>query len=372
MSGKFVDILFSWVITLRWKWIILWFLVFFAGSWWATYYFDPTCKVASPSVFWWYFITTIIRAGYPEYFPTGLGSRITLILMFFIGGVFLIVPICKAASMVFEHSQRRKKGLAMLNVKNHAVLLGYRAGETETIVEQLLADHLHRKKFSSVVICSKKITEAPPQLAGNPLVSFVQGDTASDDVIERACVKDACLVLVTGHEDARTMAVCLAINNVVRKDAHVVAYIEDRKNAALLHKLNPSIECVMSLRPMLIAQAAVNPGSSEVIRDLVDLKGIQTIFRINVPDWVPAMDYWVASKIMRHCYDAIPFALANDHSPDSPLMADPQPKTIVKGGMAIFYIGKGRVDKDIDWSMFKAGIRIEGLPDDVAPEVQES
>ncbi len=354
MSGKFIDILFSFVITLRWRWVVLCFLLFFAGSWWATDYFEPACKVTSPDVFWWYFTTTILRGGYADYTPITAGARIVSLLTFFLGGVFFIVPICKISSSIFEHIQRRKKGAARLNMKNHIVLLGYRKGETEEIIKQILADY-QTTRPSSIVLCTRNLAETP--YPGHSLISFVQGDTASDDVLERACVKDANKVVISGHEDARTMAICLAVNAIASKDAHIVAYVEDKANARFLRKINRNIECVTSLRTMLIAQAVMNPGSSSVLHSLADLASPPTVFKIGIPEDVPAMPFSAVMDNLLHQYDVIPIAVGYADTPD--VHFRPDAKSEVKGGMSLYYIGENRIDGIIRWDTFRDPLIIE-------------
>jgi voltage-gated potassium channel len=354
MNPKFFDLLFSIVIRLHWRYIAYGILFGFIGSWELSAYYDPTSSIIQPREYWWYFINSVLRGGYSGYTPDNTGARLVALITSIFVSIFVLAMLTKIVAATYEHTQRRKKGVAMLKLTDHIVFLGYRPGETEAIIAQILADY-QATRPNAIVLCTKKLSESP--YPGDATVFFVQGDTASDEVLERACVKDARKIVVSGHEDARTMAVCLAVNDVLvkakRTDAHITAHIEDRKNERFLYKINPDIECVMSLRPMLIAQAVVNSGISALIRELVDLNSEPSLYRINIPDEVPELPFLIVSNILLSLYKAIPIAVGSNHSPHPKVEHLPNETTTVRGGMCLFYKSRFRIDGVIDWNAFE-------------------
>lgn len=352
MSGKFIDLLYNIAIQLRWKYLILLFLVSFFGGWAATSYFEPTADIVSPKVYWWYFLKTVLGGGYSGYSPETIGSRVVSLLSSFCGGLFFIATLCKSTVIVHENLQKKKKGLVQLKMKDHIVLLGYRPGETGQLISQLRADHLVE---TPIVLASKHLTENP--FPGK--VEFVFGDTASDDVMARSRVDQARVIVISGHADERALAVAIAANSYARKDVHIVAYLDNFTNAKLLRKLNPQIECVTSLRAPLLAQAVINPGASMIFKELVSLDDPGTAFRIDVPSSVLPIPFSQVLAILHHEYRAIVIGFTENHSCESKYVLNPQADAIIVGGMSLFYIAEHRIDRQVDWRILDP-IPVEG------------
>lgn len=353
MSSKFIDILFSIVMKLKWRYLLVLFVFFFFGSWGLMCYFEPHSTVVKPSIYWWYFVTDVLRGGYSGYTPTSVGGRLVSLFSFFGGGICFVATITKTAGYIYEHSQRHKKGVAHLNLKKHIVLLGYREGESDMLINQLIADPLKRP---TIVLCSRRLKENP--FPG--MVEFVQGDTASEDALERSCISRADVVVINGHStDERTMVVTVAANAIAPKGAHIVVYLESAENCRFFGLINPKIECVTSLRPMLLAQAVLNPGSTRIIGHLVNLQDPGNNYRIDVPDEVPEITFHLLLATFNLEYKAIVVGYAESHACDAPVHLNPKPDTRIKGGMSIFYIADHPVDKIVDWSILE-NVPMEG------------
>jgi voltage-gated potassium channel len=347
MSGKFIDVLYSIVIQFRWKYIALFFLVFFIGSWAAVHFFEPDAEITSPSVYWWYFINNVLRSGYSGYNPQTLGGRIVSIFSFFGGGIFFVATLCKLTATMYERMQKRKKGLSVLNLKDHIVILGYRAGESDQLVRELTADHLKRMP---IVLCSRHLDENP--LPG--MVEFIKGDTASDDVFRRSCASQASVIVINGHTDERTRDIVTVATYSTRqagRSAHIVAHVEKVESIRYIRMINPSVECVTSLRPMLIAQAVFNPDATALLRELVSFTDPGTNFRIDIPAGTPSIPFWRMIQAFHLNYRAIPVAYTDSHSREAKVYLNPKPDQLVGGGMSLFYIAEHRVDRIIDWEM---------------------
>src|SRR5437870_2658917 len=106
MTSKFIDIIFSVVMKLRWRYLLLLFLVFFFGSWWLMHCFEPNSPVVKPKIYWWYFVTDVMRGGYSGYTPLSIGGRLVSLFSFFGGGICFVASITKIFGYIFEHSQR--------------------------------------------------------------------------------------------------------------------------------------------------------------------------------------------------------------------------------------------------------------------------
>lgn len=357
MQGKLLEIIFGLLIKLKWKYLIGSFVVVFFGTWWATRYFDPGDPVGSVRLYWWYFANNVFRGTYSGYNPTQTGAQVIWLFTQIATNLFAVALGFKILVFIVDFIQRKRRGKALIKMTDHIVFLGYRKGETEGIITQLLAD-FQSTKAKKVVLCTKHLQETP--YPDDPNIEFVSGDTSSDAVLAQANVKAARTIVITGHEDARTMAVCLAVNHVLvkanRTDAHIVAYIDNKDNERFILKINPNIECVTSLRTMLIAQAVVNSGISPIIREVVDLDKRPSLFRVNIPEFVPRVSFAIVMDILLNVYKAIPIGIANDHSPHAPQLTLPSADSVIKGGMAIFYVSEYRIEGNIDWSLFEKAL----------------
>ena len=343
MQGKFIDVVYSLVINLKWRYLVILFLTSFFGGWVAVEHFEPHASIVSPSVYWWYFVNDVMRGGYSGYSPTTIGGHLTALVSFFGGGLFFISTMCKSLAVVHEKFQTKKKGLVRLKMKDHIVLLGYRPRETGDLVRQLVSDHIGNH---SIVLVTRHVTENP--FPG--MVEFVQGDTSEDEVLERACVSTAKTIVISGHElDERTVAVTIVANSKARKDAHIVVYLEKHEYARFIKAVNPHIECVTSLRSSLIAQATLNPGSTQLIRELVSINHPGTNFRINIPDFVQPIPFGQVLAIFNGEYRAIAIGYTTDQSCESAPILNPSADAMLRGGMSLFYIAEHRIDEVVDW-----------------------
>lgn len=357
MSGKWIDQLYNIVIQFRWKYIVIFFILFFGGSWWLTDFVEPHTELTKPAIYWWYFLNNVLRGGDSGFNPSSLGGRIVSMVSFFCGGIFFIATLCKATAVMYEHSQKRKKGLARMKAKNHIVILGYRKGETEGLVTQLMAENVIRKK--TIVMCSRHLEDNP--LPG--LVTFIKGDTASEDVMVNACVADADVIVISGHTDERSITIAIVAHRKNPK-AHIVVYLEDRENYRFLALISQRIECVTSLRTMLIAQAVLNPGVTPLIREMVSLDDPGTIYRINIPSEVPPIRFHELCSIMQTNYRSIVTGYSRTCSTDDQPLLNPDPYEMISGGMSLFYISEQRMDGKIDWSLFRSPPSLVEFMDD--------
>lgn len=374
MQGKLLEIIFGLLIKLKWKYLIGSFVLVFFGTWWATRYFDPGDPVGSVQLYWWYFANNVFRGSYSGYNPVHTGAQVVWLITSIVTNLFAVALGFKVLVFALDFTQRKRRGKALIKMNDHIVFLGYRKGETEGIITQLIAD-FQSTKAKKIVLCTRHLQETP--YPDDPNIEFVSGDTSSDAVLAQANVKAARTIVITGHEDARTMAVCLAVNDVLvkakRTDAHIVAYIENKENERFLHKINQDIECVTSLRTMLIAQAVVNSGISPIIREVVDLDKKPSFFRVNIPAFVPEISFGAVMDILLSVYKAIPVGIARDHSPHAQQLTLPSADTMIKGGMAVFYVSEYRIEGNIDWSLFEKALFV-GVDAVTAktPEVRES
>jgi voltage-gated potassium channel len=198
-----------------------------------------------------------------------------LVMLFGIGTLALMVG--RVAEKVYEARRRSMKGEMRLKLSGHIAILGYRPGETEQLVEEILADKVCQER--DIVLCANSVDENP--MPDN--VKFVKGEITSEETLARACVVDAWRIVVHGREDSQTITGVLAALSVNRT-AHIVAIINDPTNEVHVRRIDPRVECVLPVQVALTVQALQDPGATKVIHPLLSNKRGDVLFKIDIPE----------------------------------------------------------------------------------------
>lgn len=235
--------------------------------------------------------------------------------------------------------------MAQFNLEDHIVLLGYAKDDTEELVEQIRADSTRNW---TIVLCSKRVDE-------NPMpdeVLFVHGDNTDDDVLKRACVETASVIVIYGHTDERTTFVALAIHGCIRKDARIIAHVTDRKSCRGLKQVDPRIHCITSLRMPLIGQEVTNPGATDLIRNIVSHLEPATNYRIETPVDLPGgLTYMDIFLFFKNEYDATLIGIGSDCGSDPKITLNPPAALTIVSGMSLFYLADRRINSEIEWQL---------------------
>jgi|ERR1035437_185821 voltage-gated potassium channel len=187
----------------------------FLLTWQLMRIFEPNAPIVSIKVFWSYFLVTSIAPGLTGYVPTSMWGKLTAELIYICGAAALTAIAVKIIYAAREIETKKLKGLVKMNCSNHVIVLGYREGDTEAIITEILVGNPTAK----IVLCSMRIKENPmPEK-----IDFVYGDNTADDTLDRACIGEAKKILIYGHTDDRAIAVAIAVKCRASKDAHVTS-----------------------------------------------------------------------------------------------------------------------------------------------------
>lgn len=347
MQSIFFAMLFNEVVKMKWWKLLFLFLLFFVGAWSLLCYIEPLNPMIESSIFWWYFTNNVLRGVESGYAPVTLAGRIVCFVCYAIGGLLFLVILAKIYRGTKEYSERKKKGLMQLNLKGHIVLLGYQENQSKLVIQQTQAGKPGAQK---IVLCSRHLQENP----WPDLVDFVAGNTASEDVMVKACVKDAAVVAIHGHTDERALAIAVMANAYAGPQTHILVYLENEGNKILVEKVNPRITPVTSLRTMLIAQEIINPGSSGFLRSLASFEDPCTLYRLNIPHSFVGMKFGDLHIVLYEKYGIVLTASADSWDHSAKLSYGRDKTLMVRGGMSVFYISDGPPEDTIDWDSLEA------------------
>jgi voltage-gated potassium channel len=183
----------------------------------------------------------------------------------------------------------------------------------------------------------------------NPLPEqalFVQAaNLSAPEAIRHAGVPQADLVIVLGQDDNESLTAALAVGAVYSR--HLVVYFEQASFAVLLRQHCPNAEAVISLSVENTVRTAQDPGSSQVVSQLLSNLDGQTQYRLQVPKDQATVAYGVLFQLFKDQHDATLLGLEDA---TGKVILNPTSATPVPGGTSLFFMAAMRLcSEQIIW-----------------------
>lgn len=303
---------------------------------------------------WWFFVTAT-TVGYGDIVPVTVPGQIVAIFdMIF--GIGLMATIIGAGTDKFiERRKLRVRGLRQLKLKNHIVVLGGGAKKkVDKLIREIRNDHLYCK--TDIVICSDAYDENP----FSEDIEFVRGAIGSEDVMERACVKEAGFIIIYGYTDEETILTTLAVDELNRA-AFTSVYIRDRTNIRHIERINkarvahrfidgrhyPRIRVITRLNDLMLAREIANPDLSAALLLLMDTTSGSTFYSIQA--W-PGLDKHISIPRVRQMLratDAHALLVGLKREEDGSIVMNPAEDVDVCPNDILFVIAQHR--PVVDW-----------------------
>jgi voltage-gated potassium channel len=320
----------------------------FASSWGLIWLVERS-GLTEPDVFWYYYLVTATTVGYGDFAPTTAFGRVVAVLWVMPGGIALFTAaIAKGAQAVAESWRRNMRGSGDFSkLDNHIILIGWRGERSERLLDQL-ADAID-DVTPKIVIVSDKATQNPaPDRA-----QFIRAETLSDkNAFTRAGIRTANAAVVMALSDADALAGSLAAA-ALAPDLRLVVYFEDERMAELLKAHCPMAETVPSLSIELLARAARDSGSAELMYKLASSQLGPTEYSMLLPESTPIVRYGEAFLALKQKHNATLLGLRPKNTQTSILNPDWTAK--IQPGDRIYYVGETRLQSDeIDWRAIEA------------------
>ncbi|RVU29388.1 MULTISPECIES: ion channel [Neptunomonas] len=229
----------------------------------------------APNTFFYWLVTTASTVGYGDLSPgSDLGRFFAYIWVIPAGINIFALLVTRLGFAVWERLLRGKKGLRMLNVSDHILIIGWNDQRTLRFIDMLRAKGASDDR--AIVLCVKAEVENP--LPGR--IEFVRVESFIDpEQMKRACVAAANTIVIDTDADDVTVTTALFCKSV-SPDSHKVAYLQDESAAGILRVHCPNIEIVPSVSVEMLAKTAVDPGSSALHKQLLDTTEGQTQYRV--------------------------------------------------------------------------------------------
>ncbi|TDO06886.1 MULTISPECIES: potassium channel protein [Halomonas] len=338
---RFGAVLIRGVADMGWGVLGLLLVAYLLLAWLGLTLTGETALIDSPTTFLYYMIVTISTVGYGDYSPVTEGGQLMVVFFIVPVGIGLFATLLgKASALVISQFTRRLNGEQSIVQKDHIVIVGFNA-YTESLVGQVREE---ARPGQVVALCVD--ANAPTR---NPFleqgVEYFRAASLSDETLyERASARDASLVVVDVEDDSETNLVCMHLSALVDQRCRITAYVKNQMVGRLLETHCPKVNVIPSLHQKMLVKAALDPGSEEVMRLLVDADQAQTQYstRLAGPS-LPLSVERVSRRLRRQCRASL-IAIRQAAQPHPVL--NPDDELLLAAGDEVFYIAGRRIPSD--------------------------
>lgn len=310
-------------------------LFVFGTSWLAMALVEPASnELTRPRNYWWWFLVTSATVGYGDFYPESSGGHIVGAYVIVGGIIALTVLFTALATEIQAAKGKRMKGLVDVELSGHVVMLGYTPGRTEGIVDELCIED----RFDVVLGGWDDVSEHP--MPERERVHFVRGDLTSANVLTRAGVDRAAVVVIDGHDDNETLTMAVAVDHLNPR-VHLVAALRDIDRCEHLRYVNAGVQCVQWHSPKMLAEEALDPGISQVYAELLTGAGAGNTYSASLPARLAGRSFGECQTEFGRRFGATVLAVREDGTLHvSPAWDEPVP-----AGSVVYYVAASRIDE---------------------------
>jgi voltage-gated potassium channel len=339
---KIKKILVKHFMELRWHGVLLAIALYFTVSWALLWLSNEQALIADTNFIYWV-VVTASTVGYGDLSPTTTAGRYIVALFIIPFGLGLFgLAIGRIASFASFQWRRGIRGLKKLDYNDHILVIGWNEGRTLQLLKLLLREGDYHSTRQQIALCVRADIENPmPDRVG-----FVKvASFSSDEDMSRAALERAGCIIIDNPEDDVTMTTTLYCTSK-NPTAHIIAYFQDDKLVSLLKQHCPNVECMPSVAVEMMAKSAVDPGSSALHHQLLNVDKGMTQYSVKYTgrETLPVRSFFTLFKETYH-------ATLIGISIDGDMIVNPSLETIVKPDSIFFYIADERINS-IDWEAF--------------------
>ena len=285
-------------------------------------------------------VTTISTVGFREIHELGTRGRLFTVVLIVVGVGFAFYTLTGLAEDLFEHHftrwGRQRMERRIKTHERHIVLCGY--GRVGVTVGSFIET---QSPVVVVDVDEERCTEATD--AGHPTVL---GDATEDDVLERAGIRKAAILVVCLQSDADAISTVLSAR-VLNPELRIVARANSASSEAKLaragvdHVVNP-----LQLGASRLATFALQPAVADFM-DVVSAEG-PLEFRLEellMPERSPLEGVNLATARIRETTGALLLAL---REPGGAFQSNPGGNTVLRAGDTLIAIGTGAQLESLD------------------------
>jgi len=254
------------------------------------------------SIFW---ALTSLTGNGDSGFATGPVGGIIYIVLIFIGVAMLALVTAVIIGVIIDFLLKEGQGLGASGFRNHIVICGWNPTAREAI-DELRSDTYKRK-----VVLIHDAERNPAE----KLAYYVRGDPTSAEDLDRADITEAEAALVfpsnpSNEADMRSILTVMAIESIAPGVRTVVEVNNPRHVEHFKRAHADEIVVTPRLASHLVARAALYPGLSDLVTDMVSGGMGSELYRVQLPDDYQGLAIDEVSRLFRDDHHATLIAIS--------------------------------------------------------------
>jgi voltage-gated potassium channel len=265
-------------------------------------------KITFGNALWWS-IVTLTTVGYGDISPSTLAGRTIAVIDMFVGIGVLAAFSGTLASILVERNIKEDQGMSAYKFEDHIILCewNYRA---RVILKELRLDaHYQEKPIILIANIEKKPID-------DENLFFIQGQV-SDETLNRANLAKAKIVIILGDDsvdytarDGKVILSTLTVESINPNVYTIVELVDEAYVQTCKRAKADEIIVSSELSSILISQAALNPGISKVVSDLLSSQdGGNQLYKVPIPKSKVGLPFIDVFIYMKQAYQSIAVAV---------------------------------------------------------------
>ena len=256
----------------------------------------------------WWSIVTLTTVGYGDIAPVTLGGRLIAIINMVVGIGLLATLSATIASLLIGQKIKENLGMNSYNFENHIILCewNYRA---RVIFNEL---RLEPQTKDTPIVLIANLERKPIE---DKNLFFIQGQV-SDETLHRANLVKGKTIIILGDDsldytarDAKVILSTLTVESINPNIYTIVELVDEGYVQTCKRAKADEIIVSSQFSSMLISQATLNHGISQVILDLLSSQDGNQLYKISLPPSQIGLSFIEVFTYMKQGYQSIVLAV---------------------------------------------------------------
>jgi voltage-gated potassium channel len=230
----------------------------------------------------WWAVVTMTTVGYGDISPeTTEGRFLVAFPAMLAGGGVIAYGLSVVTTWLLEERTKETRGMNALKLADHVVFINY-PGPSKLLdmLAELRSDE--SEDGHEFVLLTDQLDALPDELA-RARIRFVRGSPINEEVLARACIKDAGRIVVFAsaerdeNSDSTNLGVIVGLRAAETK-GHIVVEVVSPSHKQLMLKAGADLAvCATELSTLLLVQASQGEGMQELFADLASNRTPQQV-----------------------------------------------------------------------------------------------
>ena len=332
---------------MRWQGVVLAIVSYIASSWLFLKLAGETAITSTVEFFYW-LIVTASTVGYGDLSPvTSGGKYVTAFYIIPIGLGLFALTVGRIAGFMSFQWRKGVTGLKDLNFDGHILIIGWDDKRTPHLIKLLIREQADSSNAKNIVLAvlDDMVNPMPED------IGFIRARSFNDDeCMSRACIEQASCIIVDNPTDDITMTAALYAYSRNPK-SHIIAFFKDENLGRLLKTHCPTVEYTPSVAVEMLAKAAMDPGSSILHHQLLNVEEGMTQYSVEYPINATTSKIESMFSAFKQYHDAILIGISD--AGEQSITINPGCEHIVNPGCKLYYIADERI-QNFNWEKMHA------------------